>query len=71
MDIVNPIPPSMPAPNNPFQLIPLGKAQIPVFTKIKLKRVIPIGFPTMSPSRIPCAKGSPTCWANVPKCSKT
>ena len=53
MDIVNPIPPNIPAPKIFFHFKSLGSLQIPIVTAKKEKRKIPNGLPTTSPSIIP------------------
>jgi hypothetical protein len=53
IDIVNPIPPNSPTPKMDFQFKSVGSLQKPKATAKNVKRKIPIGFPTISPSAIP------------------
>ena len=52
-DIVKPMPPSIPAPKICPQLTPCGRAAMPSFSHIKVKRNIPTGLPTTSPKNTP------------------
>ena len=53
MDIVNPIPPNIPAPKMFFQCNPFGKMQIPKVTPKYERNPIPNGFPIINPRIIP------------------
>jgi len=53
MDIVKPIPPSIPAPNMFFHFRSLGNLQIPKLTARNEKSQIPNGFPKTRPKMIP------------------
>ncbi|MNG12215.1 hypothetical protein D3C84_958130 [compost metagenome] len=53
IDIVKPIPPSIPAPNMWGHFNFFGKVQKPEFTPIKEKSKIPKGFPITNPKTIP------------------
>ena len=62
MDIVNPIPPNIPAPKMFFQCKPFGKMQSPKVTPKYERSPIPKGFPMINPRIIPmllvCVKPS-------------
>ena len=51
--MVNPIPPNNPAPNKCFHVTDEDKSDHPNFTTSKENRIIPIGFPSVRPNRIP------------------
>ena len=53
IDIVKPMPPSIPAPNTCFRFMPNGSRQIPSNTAIKTSSVIPKGLPMTKPVTIP------------------
>ena len=53
IDMVNPIPPRKETDINCFQFDPLGSLQIPIFMKMNVNSVIPIGLPRTSPRKIP------------------
>ena len=53
IDIVKPIPPNMATPNNSVQLMFFGSSQMPNLTAMKVNNVIPIGFPSTNPIKIP------------------
>ena len=58
MDMVKPMPAKKPTPKIPFQLISLGSFAIRNKIAAKLKRIMPIGFPTIKPKAIPILYGS-------------
>jgi len=53
IDIVNPIPPNIPAPNMFFHFKSLGNLLMPKLTARKENSKIPSGFPTTRPKIIP------------------
>ena len=53
MDIVNPMPAKSPTPKIDFQFRSVGSLQSPNETAKNVKRKIPNGLPTISPSAIP------------------
>ena len=57
MDMVNPIPPKIPAPSIFFHFNSFGKAQSPAPTPINEKSHIPTGFPMTRPAIIPTLAG--------------
>ena len=57
MDIVNPIPPSIPAPSILVHFRSLGNEHIPAVTARNENSQIPNGFPTTRPNIIPIVLG--------------
>jgi len=57
MDIVKPIPPSIPAPNMCAHFKFFGRAHNPALTPIEEKSRMPRGFPITRPKIIPNALG--------------
>ena len=53
IDMVNPIPASIPIPNICFHFTSLGIEQMPIETAKKLNKNIPSGLPIKSPIKIP------------------
>ena len=53
MDIVNPMPPSKPAPTTCFQFMSEGSLQIPIATAKNTNKEMPKGLPITKPAKIP------------------
>ncbi len=66
MDIVNPMPASIPIPKTCFHFKSRGSEQIPIETAKKLNRKTPSGFPIINPVKIPKLPGSDKPWAQPP-----
>lgn len=66
MDIVNPMPAKSPTPKIDFQFRSVGSLQSPNETAKNVKRKIPNGLPTISPSAIPKLLFSVKVWAMSP-----
>ena len=58
VDIVKPIPASIPMPSNLRFVIESGRRDHPIFSTERTPKRIPIGFPTTSPRKTPIATGS-------------
>lgn len=67
IDIVNPIPPSIPAPITYDHFRSFGSVQTPNVTPKRANKVIPNGFPTTKPIIIPNALGwlNPSCQSEL------